>query len=205
MIISKEKYFQDSESLDTSDLSPINDLYELLIEYSNSNDHDLFTNIKSGLNLLMVLEPVTSSSLFMLDEKEYIFKHLQTNPNENKAIVLDAFAEMIDEGTIATCLETGCLAVYINTDHGSDLFYIVSPLCTNESVLGIVIIESKIHPEELQKSLITILKLIINTFRMKLQLSMYSLKEKKTNMYIEQLASEKALNILNKEVREIKL
>jgi hypothetical protein len=205
MIVSKEKYFQAAETVDHKSHSSINDLYELLADYANSNDHELIANIKSGLELLRIPEPFTSSSLFMLDEKEYIFKHYQTDPNENKAVVLDSFAEMIEEGTIATCLETGCLAVYVNKNHSSDLFYLASPLFNNESVLGIVIIESKVTPDELEKGLITFLKLTINTLRMKLQLSMYSLKEKKTNMYIEQLASQKALRILNKEVREFKL
>jgi len=197
MVISKEKYQQVDHSI-LNDNILLNGLLDLLVEYSNSQDKDLYDTIKNGLRLIIKPDPFISSSFFMLDKKDYIFKHYHTIPDENKSYILDNYAQMIEDGTIGTALESGSHAIHSNKYYNANKCFIISPLCNSDSVLGLVIIESRKIPMELERAMISFLNLMLSTFRMKLELQMLNMKQRTTTIYLDQLAAEKALKILNK-------
>jgi hypothetical protein len=196
MIISKEKY---QETISIISDKAFKELYELIdsaLEYSSGNESDQSEIIKKALNILIMPHEFVSSSLFLLDENDYFFKHSQTMPNDKKIGILNIFPLMIENGTIGNCIDNYNFTVLPEQTFDNVNSYLCVPLSTPDGAIGIIIIETNKPPQEIEKGLIKLIKLTINILKLKLNSFIISKKEEKTQLYIEQLASEKALRII---------
>ncbi len=209
MLITKETYFRDNSLSDSGHHSDNIRLFEFALQYSSSiDDNDDFSSvITRGLKIYGELKIFLSSSVFLLDENNFLFKHRITIPHDKKNDIINTFSKMVECGTIGTSIEANICAVFpdnnvINSDE--DSYFIVFPLGNSKTVFGLLVLESKISPHEIDRAFMNTIKMIINIYKLKIERSLLSENLRKTQSYIKELASEKALKLLSKELIDLK-
>ena len=206
MIISKENYKIDSKEAGFSKRNNIYKMFEITQEYSgiNHDKDDLPKMLGESLGIFLEFPYISTASVFLLDENDFGFKHRKTLPHDNQERIIDIYADMVESGIIGAAIDSNNFSVFPEIKDVEDEdspYYLVFSLTNSETCFGLLILESKLSPHEIEQGIIKLLKIVINIFKLKLNNSLLNMEKNQTAKYLNQLASEKAIKSVNSEFR----
>lgn len=173
-------------------------VFEAIEEYSKYriNDNRLSVIINQGLNVFSQFPETDYCALFLLNDETFEFEHSATIPDSSEGSALGVFPNLVENGLIGGALNTG--TVSYNPDRSAKEYdhYLIAPLLSSSSALGLVLLKLKMSAKDLPSSFFALCNIQSSLYASSLENIFLQNKNAQAKELLEQKVAYRTMNLV---------